>query len=236
MSKLTRLQIVTTGMLKGGRDDLASVMNERLNSWLRKEYASWPWTFLKRKKTGLVLATATTSLTIGAGSSSITEEIQRVLDPILVYNSTYSTKARARISQLVGGGIDFDEIVNNPLTNIGIPTRFKVRADTATWGKWNLIPFPVPDRDLLLTFDYLTLPADIDTSTAGDSEIPLYPSDRTMIQAVLTETLLDANGADDSAYNAALDLLGSYTIDDRVKYGQVPGDNDLVQLDPGVFR
>ena len=236
MAKLTRLQIVTAGMLQGQRDDLASVLNEWFNVWLRKEYAAWPWTFLKRKKSAFALASGITSLAVGAGSGSVTEEIQKILDPILIYNSDYSVKQRARIKQLTGGGVDFDEIINNPTTTIGVPSQFKVRADESTWGKWNLIPYPIPDRALLLTFDYIVQPADIDTSTAGDASVPLYPSDRTMIQSVLVETLRYSNGADSADYQQALDLLGGYTIDDRVKYGQVPGDNDLIQLDSSVFR
>lgn len=231
MGQLTRLQIVTQGQLQAGRDDLATPLNIYFNAWLRSQYAAWPWPFLVRKQTGLALAAGAASISFGAGAT-VTPEVQRIIDPIFVYDSTYTTKARSRIRQLTSGDLLEDETINNPAIWRGLPTTFKVRADPTLWGKWTLVPIPIPDRNYLLTFDYLHQPADV----AADATVPIYPNDRTMIQAVFSETLKYANGADDPAYQQALDVLGAMTIDDRVKYGVVPGTNDVVQLDQSIFR
>lgn len=235
MGQLTRTQIVTQGMLLAGRDDLASVVNVDFNAWLRSVYMGWPWTFLKAKKTALSLVTGATSVAVGGGSGGVTLGIQKILQPILVYNSTNTTRFKADIQQLTGGGVEWDETVNPSATWRGIPQKFKVQ-QRSTWGSWDLIPAPFPDKDYLLTFYYLAQPADIDTTSSGDSTVPIYPNDRTMIQACMAQTLLYKEGADDSSYRAALDVLDAQVINDRVKYGAVPGDNDLVQLDSSVFR
>lgn len=236
MGSLTRSQIVDEGMLQAGRSDLEARMNVYLNAWLRSQYTAWDWPFLHRRKTGLALTAGLTTVSVGNGSSSITAEIKKILDPIYVYDSTYSTKCRARIRQLTGGDVYFDETVNNPATWRGLPTQFKVKADTALWGKWSLIPMPFPDRDYLATFDYIETPANIDVSSSGDSTIPIYPNDRTMIQAVVSETCKYAYGSDSPQFAAAMDLLSSMVVDDRMKFGQVHGTNDLVQLDSDTFR
>lgn len=232
MGALTRGTIVSEGGLQAGDTSLGTRMNAALNAWLRSMYAAWPWPFLERRKSGLALAAGDTSVAVGGGSGGVTPQIQRILNPIYVYNSAYSKRGRATIRQLTGGPIDLDESANSSSVGRGMPAAFKVRGKSTGFGVWDLIPYPVPDAAYLLAFDYLELPADL----SSDSDIPLYPNDRTMIQLVMSEVLKYKEGADGPGYQGALQVLGSMVGEDRAKFGVVPGTNDLVQLDADVFR
>lgn len=232
MGQLSFATIVSEGLLLAGDDSLTTRANVWLNAWLRSQYAAWPWPFLQRRATGVSLASGATSLSFGAGAI-VTPEVKRILTPVFIYDSAYTTAKRVSVRTLTGGELVEDETVNNPSNNIGAPARFKVRADTSLWGKWLLIPTPVPDRTYLLAIDYIVQPADISTTT----DVPLYPNDRTMIQAMKHAALDYLKEADAPA---ALDVLASMVIDDRVKYGEVTGTNDqlgsLMGLDTGYFR
>jgi hypothetical protein len=110
-----------------------------------------------------------------------------------------------------------------------VPTKFKVRASSGFTGRWHLIPDPIPNQNLLLGFNYLETPADI-TDTAV---VPLYPSDATMIQAVMVDALIYMNN---EKADSERDMLGVMVVNDRVRYGEVTGTNDQLGLDPSTFR
>lgn len=230
MGQLTRAQIVEHGLAKAGApENLTSEAEVWLNAWLRSQYRAWPWPFLQRRVTGVALGTGVQSLTLGAGAGGVTLEIARILDPLFIYSSGYTKQGRVRVRNITGGYPADDEIINNPVTNIGQPAQCKVRADTTLWGKWVLWFTPVPNADYLLAIDYIVQPADI----AADATVPIYPNDRTMIQAVLADAY---QHQDDERYNDALQVLASMVVDDRVKYGEVAGTNDVIGLDPSTFR
>lgn len=109
-----------------------------------------------------------------------------------------------------------------------------MRATVAPSGKtcWELIPFPLPDRTYLVSFDYMYYPADPCPNTTS---IPLYPNDETMEQAIQAAALRHMNGPADESYQASLAELNSMVVKDRITDGQVDGTNDLMRLDPDVF-
>ncbi len=229
MGQLTRATIVSEGLLKAGNTSLTTRANVWFNAWLRSTYRAWPWPFLHKRATGIALAQGATSLTFGNGSTE-TLEVQRVLDPIWVYDSAYATRARARIRPVVGDvGLNLDETINSPTGNVGLPEFFKVRASNTVWGTWTLQPVRVPDKAYLLAVDYLVQPADI----SSDATVPVYPNDQTMIQCVCAHAWQYMG---DERYGEGLQILASMVTDDRMKYGEVAGTNDMVSLDPGVFR
>jgi hypothetical protein len=228
----TRAVLVSEGLLMAGNESLTTRANIWLDDWLRNVYRSWPWPFLNRRASGIALAAGTTALTIGGGSGGITLDIQRLIDPLYVYNSTKTAKQRARIVALNAGPIDQDESVLDSTLGRSIPIQFKARANSALWGKWDLIPYPVPDVAYLLAFDYLEQPANL----ASDSTIPLYPNDRTMMWAVMAAALVYTEGVESPPAQAALSAVDGMVVQDRMKYGEVPGINDVWGLDPNVFR
>lgn len=232
MGTLARSEIVARGLRLAGDTTLTTRANEWLNSWLRSQYAAWPWPFLIKRASSLTLAQGATSLTVGAGSGGVSDVIRQVRDPIFVYTTDKSMRVKARISQIADPSLAADESTILS-TAIGVPPYFKVRAEGTTFGKWVLYPSLIPDRALLVAFDYLVQPADIDTSTGGDSTVPLYPDDETMIQAVFVAGLKYLKRYDELATEDA--TLSAMKSGDRLKWGEVLGTNGAMGLDPNVF-
>ena len=67
----------------------------------------------------------------------------------------------------------------------------------------------------------------------GDSAVPLYENDRTMIQAVNVFVLKYKK---DDTYEREAQILVAMVNEDRIKYGSEPGMNDSLFLDPKIFR
>jgi hypothetical protein len=238
MGQLTRAQIVTQALSKAGADAtaLTTLANTWLNTRLRTLYASWPWPFLHRPVSAIPLAAGTTALVVGAGSGGITNEIKRILDPLYIYDSAYTTKGKIRIRALLDETLDMELATQDTALNRGRPELVKVVADSALWGRWNLIPYPVPDKAYLLKLDYIEQPADINTAAGGDAVKPIYPSDRTLVAAVVAEILAYDEGLESPAAAVAEEEYGALAVQDRVRYGEVFGTNDQLGLDGSVFR
>ncbi len=234
MGQLTRGQIVTQGLAEAGADTTYTVLaNVAFNAWLKKVYDAHSWPFLIRKASGVSLVAGSTSLSIGAGAAAITPQIKTIVGPINIYRSDRTVLAKAQIQQLMHGGVEWDEVAQSPTTWRGIPAFFKIRGSATTPGQWDLIPGPFPDRDFLLTFDYVVSPDLMITTTAGDSLVPLYPNDETMIQAVRAWSLMFNEKEN---YQIERDILAAKVMNDRAIYGMVEGTNDMLLLDGGVFR
>lgn len=235
MGQLSRTEIITQGLAMAGRSDLddadasSEVLNELL-SWLRRQAAGWPWPVLHRPARGISLPAGTVSFDLGAGST-ITDRVQRVMDPGYVYDTARSTRRMVRVMNLVGNGPDDDETVV-PASEDGVPSLMKVYPFTFTTsavaGKWTIYPLPVPDRDYLLKLDYLLMPAD-----PGASDYPWYPSDRSMTQQVYATAL--RLGKQFDAYGLAMSELDGMVSRDRMDYGQSAGINQTTGLDSRVF-
>ncbi len=232
MAQATCASLISEALLQAGDTSLGARAVVWGNQWLRSQYRAWPWPFLQKRASGLTLNSGATSLVVGGGSGGVTDVIQRIYDPLYLYTSDKSTRSTARFSQLVGGSIEFDEDARLN-SQIGLPVRFKGRPSSTTWGVYTLIPDPIPDRNLLLSFDYIFQPTDVFTGTTGGSSIPIYPNDRTIVQAI-KHMALDYMKSEEAMM--ALEVLGAMVIDDRMKYGQSPGINDVWQYDGSTFR
>lgn len=234
MGALTAAQIISEGQLLAGRDDLSARALSWLNTFLRSQYLAWPWPFLFKRLKDVSLTAGTATLTLGAGSGGESLPIQQVRDPVKMRNSTYTLKSLARIRQLVDGqpviDPEYDEALRDPNTTRGIPSVIRVRASNSTYGEWTLYFTPIPDRDLLLTFDYIILPATI-TDT---SSIPVYPNDETLIHRVYARTLRYAGDLEAAAM--ADEEVRNMTVNDRMKFGGTVGTGDILQVDPSVYR
>lgn len=232
MGSLTSTSIISQGMLLAGRDDLATPALGWLNSWLRSQYAAWPWPFLLKRLTNQALATGTTSYLFGAGSGGTSDWVHQVRDPIMLRTSDYGTRQMARVRQLIGGmpeiDPEWDETLTDSTTQRAVPILFKVRA-TQVGGQWELIPQRAPDRALLMTIDYQFLPADL---AAGGT--PIYPNDDTLIQLIKAKTFEYTQRLKEA--QMAMEEVRAMTVNDRIKWGVVEGTNDQIQLDTKVFR
>lgn len=232
MGTKTLAVIVSEGMALGGRTDsaLATPVAAWLNNWLEQTYLQWPWPWLYKSRVTLSLPTGTQSLTVGGGNGGITNKIQRVIDPIWVYD-TSGNRSIGRVRKLTGGNVEaFEERIQTASSFTGLPEQFRVRPGS-TYGVWSLVPIPFPDRDYLLAFDYIELPA-----SQATSDTPIYPNDLTLVQAALVATLLYTNGHDAPDYQDAIQVLAKRVAQDRVGFGAALGINDTVDLDEGVYR
>lgn len=221
-------QIVAEGMKEAGRDGISVRMLEMLNEWLFSQYTSFPWPFLYQRAT-LTLTAGTTPLQFPAGTPFPVNanKVQRIFDPIYLRTSTYQRQRVCRIREVIDGPLNLDEATMDPTKSVGTPQYFKVRAlPQAQWGYWQLVPFPFPDQDYIITFDYLGVPGPL-----LDSDAPVYPNDRTMVQVVKVYTQAYSNRKDEQD----IELLRSLVQEDRERFGSTPGINDRQQLDGGVF-
>lgn len=232
MGQMTRGEIIDQAMADVGYDDTyESLAQTALNAWLLKVYTSWTWPFLKNRASGVSLVEGATSLAFGAGSGGVTLAVRSIHPRIFIYRSDRSLLTYASLRPITGGEAAYDEDGVDPSTFKGIPAFFKaLKHSDGTFGKWNLVPAPFPDRDLLLGIDYQEVPAAI----TSDSTVPAYPNDETMISAVKVW----AYGHQDrhELKSMELDLLASKLMADKVMYGSTEGLGDSLQLDPRTFR
>lgn len=238
MGMLTRDQIVSEGQLLAGRDDNATASATWLQRWLDSVAASWPWPALHDEKNGIILGQGVSSLDFGhqAAASGEDEEwrVLRILDNIWLYDSTRTFRRRLRIRHQISA--PSDRI--GPTTNTGTPANVRIfqrRSTTVAgaygFGHWTLYFEPIPEREYLLSIPYLFLPA---AMTAG-TDIPWYPNDETMVQAVAFKNHEFYDGKDAPVTQAAQQMLASLVAGDRVRYGSTTGVNDYTALDPTVF-
>lgn len=223
MGQNTRLQILTEGGLLGQRDNIAAQTAPWLQRWLDSVAASWAWPMLKTEAVGIACSTA--SVVLGGGSGGISTKILKILDNIWLYDSNRTIQQRLRIrTQLTQPR---DRI--SPTTYKGLPTQCRVFE--TSFGVWTLYFDPAPDRAYLMTLPYLQLPA----ALAADTDIPWYPNDETMVQAVAFKVHEFYDGKSDPLTIAAQQGLAQRVAEDRLRYGQVNGVNDLLQLNPARF-
>lgn len=226
MGQLTRDQVVSEGQLLAGRDDNATASNSWLQRWLDSVAASWAWPTLHDEAVGIVITAGTASVTVGGGSGGITPKLLKILDNMWLYDSTRTFRRRLRLKHFIGDPVDRIGATDNT----GTPS--SVRVKQTTFGTWILYFDVIPNQAYLMTVPYIFLPATI----VSGSEIPWYPNDETMVQAVAFKNLEFYMGKDAPPVQAAQQQLASLATNDRSRYGTNPGINDNLILDPSVFK
>ena len=227
MGTQTLAAIVSEGSLQAGDTGKTNRATADLMTWLRSQYAAFLWPFLKGTIANVSLAAGQTSVTLGAGSGGITPHLQRINDPVWIYPSDYSSKAPVRIITDHG---DNDSLMADPLlANVptGMPTICRVRHSTTPGQRY--LDFDLKaDKAYKLKISYYFIPDD-----PASPDIPVYPNDRTMIQAVKA-FVLGYNKADNASEER--DVAASMVTADMMKYGMETGIGDAILLDPKVFR
>lgn len=232
MGRYTRTELIAAGQNRMGNTStaLTTRLQTEFQAWLDRQYAGWSWPFLKKRTAGLTLSQGATSLTVGAGSGGVTLEIIRLVSPIIYYTTSRSTIGKAEIMDSVDNSIAFDETLANSSTFIGSPARFKARHGSVR-GSWDLVPLPFPQVALNLALDYYALPA-----LLGASDIPIYPADATLIDAITAMGCEDQYGVADPRTSSAWDRVSNKVAFDRSTYGNAAGENDHIGLDNSFFR
>lgn len=224
MGALTASEIVSEGQLLAGRDDNAVAALRWLNRWLRSVAASWSWPQLQREAIGLSLPAGTVGLVVGNGAL-ITPPVQKVLDNIWLYTPDKTFRKRIRIKHQLSEPSD----LLSPDSQTGVPST--VRIFSNSHGKWELTFWVIPNKDFYITLPYIESPVDVLTT-----DVPWYPNDETMVQAVAFKTHEFYDGKEAPATNAAQQLLAGMVTNDRIRFGSVVGINDTLILDPTTFK
>lgn len=241
MGILTRAELMAQAGLAAGNDQAASFVRTWLNTWLQRTAKSWSWPVLKR---------STGNIPVDAGSIGVQIEpadvggnyIHRLLNGTVFWRvqSGYSPSGRAFIRPLSDTNPDIREELIDTSKGRGKPETVKVRTggdDPGGWGTLTLLFDKATDVALYISFDAHVVPPNLNTLEAGDTLIPWYPNDRTLIQACKVAILeIDAAGERDAHYDAENMKLGAMVVDDRDFDGEQAGDNQLMALDPSVFR
>jgi hypothetical protein len=225
VAQLTRDQIVSEGQLLAGRDNNETASAAWLQRWLDSVAASWPWPLLQDEAVGVALSSGATSLVVG--NSGALPKLIKILDNVWLYNSAKTVRRRIRIRHQLGQPHDR---ISDTATNTGMPSA--ARIFNTSFGVWTLYFDVTPDQNYLLTIPYIQLP---DAMSAG-SDVPWYPNDETMVQAVAFKNHEFYDGKDAAVTQAAQQQLAGLVANDRIRYGSVTGINDSFILDPTRFR
>jgi hypothetical protein len=239
MGDLTRAQLLAQSGLSAGNDQADSYVATWLDAWLKRTAKSWSWPGLKKRVSDLAIAQGSASVACGYGTSTkvagttlSTHHIHRLIGGVVFWYvpTSFNPHGRAFVRPLLGADPDNDESASDPATRQGTPSTVKVRQSAD--GALTLYPDPVPDRALYLAFDAHIIPP----SLASSSEIPWYPNDKTLLQAVKVALLeLDAAGEKDPHFDDEGMKLAAMVVDDRDFDGEQAGDNQMMLLDPSVF-
>lgn len=217
--------IVTEGMLKAGRDDLADRIRGYFNDWLGRQARSWPWpTLTTVRQVALAAGTNVYTLTPPNG-----EVWSRIIGETWLFNAQ-GTRQRVDVRQLTGTPVGL-LAAGTGMSNRGIPTNGAYyKNDNAPWT----VDFDKTlDRDVTWLSNVVLVPARI---AAPWTSVPWYPEDDTCIEACALETLRFTNGPDDSSVQAQMAVVEGMVTKDRMRHGVSPGQNDVLLLDKGVFR
>ena len=225
MGQMTRAQICAEGLLTAMRpsDDFPTQVTGWLQRWLDSVAGSWPWPMLNRES--IDLAVSGPSLVVGNGSGGVTEKILRILDNCWIYTSDHSFIQRLNIRTQLNK--PQDRLAQSGAT--GKPT--EARLFQTSFGSWTLNFSPNPDQSYLLSLPHLALPA----ALTADGDVPWYPVDETMVQAVAFKAHEYADGKDHPQTVATQQQLAALLSQDRIRYGSVNGINDVLQLDSTRF-
>lgn len=223
MARLTVDEIVSEGQLLAGRDDNAEASARWLARWLDSVAASWPWPALQTELRDIALGAGENTLVTSSITPAI--KVQRILDNIWLYDSTKTFRRRLRIRHQLSvpaDAIEADDVQGTPST---------LRIFPLEWGNWQLRFEPKADRDYLLTIPVLAWPEELE-----GSEVPWYPNDETMVQAVAFKNHEFYDGKNAPVTVAAQQQLAGLVANDRIRFGSTTGVNDQLVLDPTVFR
>lgn len=211
-----------------------------LNNWLSRTAKSWTWPVLKKRVQQLAIAQGAASATVGIGvatkingTSLTTHYVHRLIGGYVLWvaQAGYSPRGRADVRPLFDGNPDNDPDLTDPLTRQGAPATVKVRQSGN--GTLVIYPDPTPDRAMYLNFDVHWIPPNMVLTT----ETPWYPNDRTLVKACECALMdLDSGGEMNSGLEAELAKLAGMVVDDRDFDGEQAGDNEVMGLDPSVFK
>lgn len=241
MGILTRQQLMLQAGWAAGNDQAAVFVRTWLDAWLHRTAKSWSWPCLKRSVTNIPVSAGALGVVVEPGDVD-NNYIHKLLNGVVFWRvqSGYQPNGRAFIRPLAETDPNLYEALKDTTQGRGKPETVKVRVGTDTPGESGALTllFDKPtDVALYLSFDAHLIPPNIGSASSADTEVPWYPNDRTLLQACKVAILeLDAAGERSDHYDAENLKLGAMVVDDRDFDGEQAGDNQVMGLDPSVFR
>ena len=231
MARLTFAGLKAQGALVGQNNATPNWIDIKFKAWLRKHYASWPWPFLIAQATGISLNAGATTLLVGGGDGGLTSQISRIFSPMYYRANGYNTRGKAPIRSIVGDDYSQSFGQVDPSSQTGAPQSIIALPFSENDGKqkFTIIPYPIPDKLYTVSFTYQQLPDD-----PGETDVPRYPNEMTLIQAVKVAAL-EFDQTNDPVYKQEADILAQMVAADRATYGGTSSFGDFMQLDSGVF-
>lgn len=233
-------ELVSEGTLRAGAESISDRVGAQVKLWLRSQAKAFLWPQLKVEYPAIPLAAGVQVLTLGNGDGGVEFEIHRINDPIHIYNSTYTAKADVRIRTDWASSIAnaISEKLDDPAKTRGLPDMAKVRMNrnrtsgidrTDLVGRYDLVFNRVADQNYLLEVSMYLVPSD-----PSGSQVPWFPNDRTVEQAVYYNALKHLK---DPSASDELELLAKMVGQDRLAEGMKPGISDGgIGMDPSTFR
>lgn len=229
MGAQTLQTLIDEGLLEAGNSAIETRAKFLFKQWLRSQAAGFRWPQIHREIAAVPLGSSVQRVSIGAGANGVAERVQLIDDPIKLYKTDGSAYADVRVqTQWAVGNSTGNDVVIPAAQNSGRPSYCRVLYSATVDGRWDMVFDKVADQAYLLQVSLDIMPAD-----PADAAAPWYPNDRTMVQAVnaLARKYMRADDWRDE-----MELAASMVLDDRMKYGIVPGKNDVLALDSRTYR
>jgi hypothetical protein len=244
MGDKTRAQLMGEAGLAASNDQGQPYIRTFLDNWLTRTAKTWSWPVLKKRVLNLPIALGAARVAVGRGASCsingqtlTTHYVHKLLGGYVLWRaqSGFSPYGRANVRPLLDANPDNDADLSDPLARKGTPATVKVRQTDN--GALSLELDPTPDRAMYLNFDVHWVPPSLGSTPATDGLIPWYPNDRTLVQVCKCALIeMDTGGEGDPEFDSEMAKLAGMVVDDRDFDGDQAGDDQVMGLDPSVFR
>lgn len=226
MGTLTRDTIVSEALELAGDTSLTNRANVWLNLFLRSEYRAWDWDFLKRQ-TVLTLASGAVS-----ASMSLTRATMAKVLNVYAHRPAgtigASLELRRKLTKAgLYAGLDSEKhpLLVRTSGESGAPEYWGFDSRTATGL---IYVWPRADQAYSLDVEWVETPAD-----PGASDLPTYPDDETMVQAVFVKALKHLQDERAGEEESKLEVMRQRV---RGLERDASGTYATATLDPDVFR
>lgn len=224
MGEFTTAEIITEGLELAGDTSLTLRALNWLNMSLRRVYAQHPWPFLKTRYGPITLTAGSSSFLFGNGSNTVDKILRieriRVASPT---NNSFKGEMLVNDDEDTDAADDPSWLDSN---SSGLPSRALIEAEPTVAHSWTVSFETNLDKAYRVLIRARRLPEYVDPS-----EIPVYPSDATMIHMVYVYALRHMT---DERWIAEEQILNQMVTSDKVTFKA--GVNSKVRLSRRKFN
>lgn len=229
---LDRDNLVREALELAGNIGLTARANVWLNLWLAKVYAAWPWPFLRARYGPFSVNQGVNSYTFGDGEGGTNDKIQAILRVMFADSTNNGWKGDVPIDDDFGMGASRDPFWQDsasPTLPSGVLVEISTDAGYTSAYRWKInFADSYTNKAYRIAIVAKRRPADLSVGT----DVPLYPNQETIVQAIFAKALEHQNDERAEAANAKLRAMEAQ---DRVVHGKQPGSTKM-QLSRKRFR